>query len=53
LSSILVTGIGQIAKLDPAKDTYIGNVIELPSHQLKEIVSYQVTLLEDEKEFGK
>jgi hypothetical protein len=46
-------GGGQIAKLDPGKDTYIGNVIELPSDQLKKIVSYQVTLLEDEKEFGK
>jgi hypothetical protein len=46
-------GGGQIAKLDPGKETFIGNVIELPSDQLKKIVSYQVTLLEDEKEFGK
>jgi hypothetical protein len=44
---------GQLAKLDPSKETTIGNVIELPSDQLKKIASYQVTLLEDEKEFGK
>jgi hypothetical protein len=46
-------GGGTIAKLNPGKETNIGNVIELPPDQLKKIVSYQVTLLEDEKEFGK
>jgi hypothetical protein len=35
------------------KEKNIGNVIPLPSHQLKSIAFYQVTLLEDEKEFGK
>jgi len=46
-------GGGQIAKLDPGKETYIGNVLELPPDQIKRIASYQVTLLEGEKEFGK
>lgn len=44
---------GPIAKLAPGKETFIGNVLELPADRLKEVVSYQVTLLEDEKEFGK
>ncbi len=44
---------GPIAKLAPGKDTLVGNIIEIPAARLKEIVSYQVTLLEDEKEFGK
>jgi hypothetical protein len=44
---------GPLAKLNPGKETFIGNVIELPFDQIKKIVSYQVTLLEDEKEFGK
>jgi hypothetical protein len=44
---------GSLAKLDPGKETNIGNVIEVPVDQLKRIASYQVTLLEDEKEFGK
>jgi hypothetical protein len=35
------------------KKVIFGNVIALPSDQLKKIVSYQVTVLEDEKEFGK
>ena len=46
-------GGSQIAKLDPGKETYIGNVLELPPDQIKRIASYQVTLLEGEKEFGK
>jgi hypothetical protein len=46
-------GGGKFTKLDPRKETTIGNVIELPSDELKRIVSYQVTVLEDEKEFGK
>ncbi|HEV3203015.1 MAG TPA: hypothetical protein VGY77_01470 [Gemmataceae bacterium] len=44
---------GDIAKLDAGKETNIGNVIQLPADQINKIVSYQVTLLEDEKEFGK
>jgi hypothetical protein len=46
-------GGGQIAKLDPGKETFIGNVLELPPDQIKKIASYQVTLLEGDKEFGK
>jgi hypothetical protein len=46
-------GGGTIAKLKPGEETNIGNVIELPPDQVKKIVSYQVTLQEDEKEFGK
>ncbi|HLW65414.1 MAG TPA: hypothetical protein VKS79_08865 [Gemmataceae bacterium] len=44
---------GKFAKLDPGKDTNVGNVLEIPVDQQKKIASYQVTLLEDEKEFGK
>jgi hypothetical protein len=40
-------------KLDPGEKIIIGNAIPLPSEQLKRIAFYQVTLLEDEKEFGK
>jgi len=46
-------GGGPINKLDPGKETFIGNVLELPPDQIKKIASYQVTLLEDEKQFGK
>src|SRR5262249_25483289 len=46
-------GGGEFALLDPGKETTIGNGIELPSDQLKRIVAYQVTVLEDEKAFGK
>jgi hypothetical protein len=44
---------GKFATLEPGKETTIGNVIELPAAQLARIASYQVTVLEDEKEFGK
>lgn len=44
---------GSIAKLDPGKETNIGNVIQLPPDQIKRIAHYQVTVLEDDKEFGK
>ena len=45
-------GGGQMAKLESGKETTIGNVIQLPVQQLKKIAFYQVTILEDEKEFG-
>ena len=44
---------GSIAKLDAGKETNIGNVIQLPVAEIAKIAHYQVTLLEDEKEFGK
>ena len=44
---------GDLAKLEPGKDITIGNVIELPMDQIKRITAYKVTLLEDEKEFGR
>ena len=40
-------------KLEPGKETNIGNVLELPRSQLGKIAFYQVTVLEDETEFGK
>ena len=48
------TGIsGKLSRLDPGKSMGVANAIVIPTDQLKKIVYYQVTLLEDEKEFGK
>lgn len=44
---------GQICKLGPGKKTTVGNIIELPVDQMGRISSYQVTVLESDKEFGK
>ena len=44
---------GKLAKLKPGGENYIGNTIVLPIDQIKRLAFYQVTLLEDEKEFGK
>ena len=44
---------GKIATLAPGKETNIGNVLELPTSEIDRIASYQVTLIEAEKEFGK
>jgi hypothetical protein len=43
---------GKFARLEPGKETNIGNVVGVPRAQLGKIAFYQVTLLEDEKEFG-
>ena len=40
-------------KLEPGKETEIGNVLELPRSELGKIAFYQVTVLEDETEFGR
>ena len=45
--------ISLVLKLDAGKETNIGNVIQLPVAEIAKIAHYQVTLLEDEKEFGK
>jgi hypothetical protein len=44
---------GDLAKVEPGKETSVGNIVELPVALLGKVASYQVTLLEDEKEFGK
>jgi hypothetical protein len=46
-------GGSEFTKLGPGKETNIGNVVVIPVSQLARIAFYQVTVLEDEKEFGK
>ncbi len=44
---------GELAQLEPGGVGNIGSVIRLPNEQIKRIAFYQVSLWEDEKEFGK
>jgi len=45
--------VGDLAKLEAGEEGYIGSVIQLPNDQIERIAFYQVSLWEDEKEFGK
>src|SRR5262249_2073707 len=38
--------------LAPGKDTFIGNVIQVPPAELSKVAFYQVTLYESDKEIG-